>query len=219
MSELLKNNTIDDKNFKLDVRARIDSRLLYISKFIGNEPGSRILDLGCRNGELQKYLKKNLEYYGVDLVEEYKTYIKNYFIFDITNTKYPFKNDFFDYIYIGEVLEHVSNFFHVFEEAHRILKFGGKLIITVPNNFHIIQAISVINKNRYLKRRLDIDIAKSMGTHIHSLSEVDILKIAQMIGMTPVYCDRFFNIFKTYKLPEFTVFKPFAKFILYIMSK
>ncbi|MBM4054672.1 MAG: class I SAM-dependent methyltransferase [Planctomycetes bacterium] len=44
----------------------------------------------------------------------------------------PFKNDYFDTVYLGQVLEHVENEEEVVKEAVRILKPGGKLIITVP---------------------------------------------------------------------------------------
>ncbi|MCF6147401.1 MAG: class I SAM-dependent methyltransferase [Candidatus Kuenenia sp.] len=44
----------------------------------------------------------------------------------------PFKNDCFDTVYLGQVLEHVEDEVKVVKEAVRILKPGGKLIVSVP---------------------------------------------------------------------------------------
>ncbi|MEK7448399.1 MAG: class I SAM-dependent methyltransferase [Planctomycetota bacterium] len=44
----------------------------------------------------------------------------------------PLKNNLFDTVYLGQVLEHVESEHRVLKEAVRILKPDGKLIITVP---------------------------------------------------------------------------------------
>jgi len=115
---------------------------------------------------------------------------------------------------MGEVLEHISNFFFVFEEMYRILKLNGLLVITIPNNFNIAQAIGIIRYKRYKRKNLDITKVINFDTHIHSFYEPDLLKISQIIGFKPYNCDRFYNFFGKYKLPEWIIFKPLAKFIL-----
>ena len=46
----------------------------------------------------------------------------------------PFKKDCFDYVIISEVLEHINNPLNAIEQAFRVLKSGGKIIITTPYN-------------------------------------------------------------------------------------
>ena len=52
---------------------------------------------------------------------------------DIDEEKFPFDNDSFDMVYCGEIIEHLFNPDHLLDEVHRILKPGGKCIITTPN--------------------------------------------------------------------------------------
>ena len=181
--------------------------------------GGKLLDVGCRGGELRKYVNEKLEYYGTDFIEHYKEFVPNFIHHDITSSNFPKQDNCFDYIYLGEILEHISNFFFVFEEMYRILKPNGLLIITVPNNFNAYQALGVVKYKKYKKKCLDIKRVINADTHIHSFYEPDFLKICQMLGFKPVDADRFSNSYKKIKLPEIPLFKPFAKFILYVARK
>ncbi|MEK7503491.1 MAG: class I SAM-dependent methyltransferase [Patescibacteria group bacterium] len=111
-------------------------------KFLFNDylaAGDKVLDLGCGNGRFFELLKdKNVDYLGVDSSEK---------LIRIAGTKYPqakfqvadalslpFPNDQFDKIYSIAVLHHIpskelrSRFL---EEAKRVLKLGGLLVLTV----------------------------------------------------------------------------------------
>jgi SAM-dependent methyltransferase len=56
------------------------------------------------------------------------------FILDVDNKSYPFPNGSFDAVFVGEVLEHLSDPDRFFEEVHRILRKKGTLVITTPNS-------------------------------------------------------------------------------------
>lgn len=178
-----------------------------------------LLDVGCRHGEFRRFLRNDIEYYGTDFIEKYSEYVPNFIHCDITKNTLPIESNFFHFIYLGEVLEHISNFFFVFEQMYRILKPDGLLVLTVPNNFHIAQAVGIIRYNRYKSKNLEVARVIKSDTHIHSFYEPDLLKISQMIGFKPYDCDRFYNFFGKYKLPELVIFKPFAKFLLYAVRK
>lgn len=76
-----------------------------------------------------------------------KNYFKTYFIprspqlvFLDATKRFPFENNIFDYIFSEEMIEHIDfskgNF--MISECHRVLKPGGKIRITTPDLFRII---------------------------------------------------------------------------------
>ena len=118
--------------------ARMD-RVLRI--FAGlKEDVTRLLDIGCGDGSIALQIKNScnaVEVYGVDQDNDSLSLAKEKgiktFIFDIDNNPYPFPNDYFDAVFAGEVLEHLNDPDHFFEEVHRILRKKGTLVITTPN--------------------------------------------------------------------------------------
>jgi len=55
--------------------------------------------------------------------------------FGATGEQLPFRKCFFDIVYSNNALEHVSDPRKVLNEAYRVLKPGGKMVIIVPNYF------------------------------------------------------------------------------------
>lgn len=49
------------------------------------------------------------------------------------NEDLPYKNDCFDYVVSVETIEHLENPWHFLREVSRVLKAGGRLILTTPN--------------------------------------------------------------------------------------
>ena len=45
----------------------------------------------------------------------------------------PFKDNFFDFVYSKSFVEHFYHPEKIFEESHRVLKLGGKLITLTPD--------------------------------------------------------------------------------------
>jgi SAM-dependent methyltransferase len=100
----------------------------------------RFLDVGCGDGTFTLILKKALKAEktvgieisaeAVEVLEEKG--IKAYQL-DIDEQFFPFDDDSFDFVYCGEIIEHVFNPDHLLVEVRRVLKRGGKCIITTPN--------------------------------------------------------------------------------------
>lgn len=89
----------------------------------------RILNAGCGD-----------DTYGTDFIDLYPSR-PEVIRCDIDKQKFPFKNGIFDEIYAKNVLEHLTNISHFFNEARRLLKRNGKLVIITDNaaywNFHM----------------------------------------------------------------------------------
>jgi 2-polyprenyl-3-methyl-5-hydroxy-6-metoxy-1,4-benzoquinol methylase len=103
------------------------------------KPGTRILDVGCSNGHMLLAAKiLGAETYGLDYITKWKSrFDENGTIFktcNIEKERFPYKSNFFDYVIMGEVIEHLVETVDLpIEESKRVLKKGGKLILSTPN--------------------------------------------------------------------------------------
>ncbi|MEM4390633.1 MAG: class I SAM-dependent methyltransferase [Candidatus Diapherotrites archaeon] len=100
----------------------------------------KILDVGFSVGELHTKLVnafgKNV--YGIDI--EVKKNSKNYKKAS-AEKKIPFKSNYFDSIFAGELIEHLHKPKNFVKEANRVLKKNGVIIITTPNRDSLINRI------------------------------------------------------------------------------
>ncbi|MCS7232330.1 MAG: methyltransferase domain-containing protein [Elusimicrobiota bacterium] len=111
--------------------------LNYTKKFI--TPKGKVLDIGCGVGKLVANLfREGYEVYGVDVsdvnIENLKIKLPHIKFFVGEITKLPFDDNFFDYIFCTEVLEHLleEDLLNGLKEIKRVLKQTGRLVITVP---------------------------------------------------------------------------------------
>lgn len=99
-----------------------------------------LLDIGCYNGYISILLKKRLgkkcEVYGVDIAENTIALAKKRGVkanlCDITKG-INFKDNMFDYVFAGEIIEHLQDTDFFLQEIKRVLKQNGTLILTTPN--------------------------------------------------------------------------------------
>ncbi len=114
-----------------------ESRYRKVAGLIEEEKAGRMLDVGCSSGIFSKrFIKKGWKVHGIDIARnKVAMAIKNGLdakAADLTK-KLPYKDGFFDLIFAGEVIEHLVDTDFFLTEMNRILKKGGKLIITTPN--------------------------------------------------------------------------------------
>lgn len=103
-----------------------------VKKFFSNVTNSNILDFGCGDSRYKKYINDTNNYIALDI--EISGHDKNNKNYDVLwdGNKLPFKNKKFELILMTEVLEHVHNVEKTLLEIRRVLKIGGKLLITTP---------------------------------------------------------------------------------------
>jgi len=97
------------------------------------EPGAAVLDIGCRDGGLRRFLPPDVKYRGIDITPEFAG--PDILIQDIS-AGIPFPDASFDHVFCIEVLEHVPSPYFTLGEIHRILRPGGVLTLSVPNPYH-----------------------------------------------------------------------------------
>lgn len=114
--------------------------------------GSRILDLGCGDGNVSSiYLSKNCEVYGVDISKSACSLAKRKGIktrvVDLNKSRLPFKSRFFDYVIGCDVLEHLIDPLAIVKEISRVLKKAGFFLLSVPNFARITNRFRMIIGN------------------------------------------------------------------------
>ncbi len=99
--------------------------------------GERILDVGCGTGLIGKKIKdKGNVVYGIDFSKGAINNTRKKGIIarvaDIQKS-IPFKNNFFDGIILGEIIEHIYDTDKFLQNVRKKLRKGGYVIITTPN--------------------------------------------------------------------------------------
>lgn len=113
----------------------IRSRLyISIKKFAPSFYGS-ILDIGCGSKPYEDLFLNTKKYIGVDIEVSGHDHTSSKVDIFYNGEILPFGDESFDNIVCVEVLEHVFNFNQLIREMHRVLRPGGKLLITVPFAF------------------------------------------------------------------------------------
>ena len=100
----------------------------------------RFLDVGCGDGLFTKKLGEDIgvkEMYGIDIAVKAVTTAQSLGIqascLDVDEKDFPFSDNYFDFIYCGNLIELVADADHLLQEANRVLKEKGLFIITFPN--------------------------------------------------------------------------------------
>ena len=111
------------------------------NKMAKNFKGGKLLDLGCLNSNMANLVKekyKDADVYETDFIPELIDSFARKFP-DIRYeyadcNKLPYENGFFDHVTAGELIEHMDNPSKSIREWVRVLKKGGTLSISTPNN-------------------------------------------------------------------------------------
>jgi 2-polyprenyl-3-methyl-5-hydroxy-6-metoxy-1,4-benzoquinol methylase len=116
------------------------------------KPGSEVLDIGCYKAAILPFLER-VKYTGVDIDEEAIKDLKRRGIkahkVDLNKNEIDFKEKF-DNILILDLLEHLVDPKGLILKAKKFLKVEGKIIISLPNDYHFLNKIRfLMNKELY----------------------------------------------------------------------
>ena len=147
----------------------------FLKFFPNSAAHKKVLDVGCSTGRGGLRLKKldpSIELFGLECVKERldalpECYSKR--IFGLS-TNIPIEDKFFDVIVGGEFLEHLypNDVDQTLCEFQRVLKIGGKLLLTTPNpNYvkHKIGGISVYDNPSHLTQHFPTVLKSRLMTH------------------------------------------------------
>lgn len=86
-----------------------------------------VLDVGCGSKPYKGWFSKVSEYIGIDIYQD----VNVDFVVD-PDDRFPFDENMFDTILAFEVFEHVEKLEHTTNEIVRVLKPGGRIIVSMP---------------------------------------------------------------------------------------
>jgi len=137
--------TLQQQEFRISKMQQIDLYLIGKHNIMQNildlyysqvDEQQLILDCGCGRG-VYAFKLTNVTYVGLDvnsflIKRAHKIHSDGIFVVGDATTL-PFKSNVFNCAICSEVLEHISNDESVLTELARVLKFSGKLFLSVPN--------------------------------------------------------------------------------------
>jgi SAM-dependent methyltransferase len=112
-----------------------------ILRELGHEldPAARVLDFGCGSGRMVvEYRQAGFEAFGCDLkLEEENALLRR---IEGNDYRLPYEDDFFDFVFSDQVLEHVQNHRSALAEIWRVLKPGGISLHIFPSKLKPTEA-------------------------------------------------------------------------------
>lgn len=149
----------------------------------------KVLDFGCGNGYMYEWIRsmsKNCSYTGADTSPASINYLKENFgdaieTVHIENLPLPIKEEQFDLILATEMVEHVTDDIldMDFSEWTRLLKNGGKLVITTPNNEDMDKSMIYCP---------NCDCAFHRWQHVRKWTKETLEKCVKSHGLKVVFC-------------------------------
>ena len=92
----------------------------------------RLLDFGCGAKPYKDLFTSVSEYIGLDYASEGHSHADENIDFFYDGKTIPFPDNSFDSVFSSEVFEHVFSLQEILPEISRIIKPGGKLLVTCP---------------------------------------------------------------------------------------
>ncbi len=186
----------------------MSSNPLYqmVSKILSqrHSKGGILVDIGCGEGNLWKFVCKYFEQYiGVDCVD-YKNFdYKNEFVLcDLDAEKIQLADNCADVVISIETIEHLENPRFFVRELTRLAKPGGLIIITTPNQLSLLSKLTLLMKNQFNAFQ---EAPGLYPAHITHLLEIDLVRIGKECGLEQIqisYTNRGRIPFSNYYWPE-----------------
>lgn len=124
--------------------------LKAILKSFCEEPKGKILDFGCSQGHYSLELSRmGFDVVGADVTDGFRYKDKIKFVQLAGKGPLPFENESFDFVLLAEVVEHLTDPYGLMRELSRILKRGGKVILSTPNILNIKSRCRFLSEGAY----------------------------------------------------------------------
>lgn len=207
--------------YEQDLRKKIVLRIIKELNLVS----VKFLDIGCSEGTFTLQIASALgtkEIYGVEISPQacqiaLKRGISVHQI-DLDNSDHlPFQDNYFDFIHMGEVIEHVFDTDKVLEEIKRILKPSGVLLVSTPNlgawynrlallfgfqPFNTSVSLKYYSSGKLFKGKQALCVAGAEHIHVGTL-----YAWKELFEVHKLRCDRIYGVSVTRKsIPKVVLF-------------
>lgn len=145
--------------------------------------GNVAIDLGCGSGALQRVIVNRFsKYLGVDAVRYEGFPAGAEFVeADLNAARFPIADQTADAVFAVETIEHLENPRALVREMARIVKPGGWIVVTTPNQLSGLSLVTLA-----MKRRFSAFQDVHYPAHITALLECDLLRMASEVGLREI---------------------------------
>jgi ubiquinone/menaquinone biosynthesis C-methylase UbiE len=131
-------------------RSGQDRRLNLIRRYVPLE-GARMLDIGCGIGTYVRKLREfSDQVYGIDVDRSRVDQGERGSLATGASERLPFEDGAFDAVLLNEVIEHVTDDAAALQEACRVVRRGGHVVIYAPNRLYPFETHGIYVGKKYI---------------------------------------------------------------------
>lgn len=145
--------------------------------------GEVLVDVGCGTGTLASFVRPRFRrYVGVDAVA-YEGFPADsqFHLLDLDTGRVPLPDGYADAVTAVEVIEHLENPRAFVRELARLVRPGGWVAVSTPNQLSLLSLLSLVVKRRFAHFQ-----DAHYPAHLTALLEVDLRRIAAECGLQEV---------------------------------
>ena len=145
--------------------------------------GSTLIDVGCGAGQLWPFLRRQFgRYIGVDVVR-YENFpaAAEFTQANLDTGRVALPDGSADVVAAVETIEHLENPRAFMRELVRLVKPGGWVVVTTPNQLSLLSLLTLA-----IKQRFSAFQEVHYPAHLTALLEVDLQRIANECGLRDV---------------------------------
>lgn len=142
--------------------------------------GEQILDIGCGGGDLRRFVDDRFSrYVGVDALR-YDDFPDEaeFHRLNLDTGTVPLPDASADVAASIETIEHLENPRALARELVRLVKPGGWIVVTTPNQRSLLSLMTLVSKGRFSAFQ-----ERDYPAHITALLEIDLRRIGDELGL------------------------------------
>lgn len=138
--------------------------------------GSKVLDLGCGDGELLVYLRDSLEVKGYGVEKDDANWLAclqngtNVIQMDLEDGLSGFEDQSFDTVILSQTLQAMHNTEEIVQEMLRV---GREIIVTFPNFGYWRNRLQIISGNMPVSKTLPYQWYDTPNVHLCTINDFD----------------------------------------------